>query len=392
MTRRILIGVVMLLLGSGARAQVSWTLTTSDFHSQSVALKSIDPAGVHVAPAAGGNDTTVPLDRFLDLSRTAASAAAGGKFVLHLVGDDQLGGAPSGFKGNSIVWDSPTLGQIALPTRLLVAMTRPGSPAPDSPRREDSVLLANGDTLRGIIAGFADGKLTVQTDAGNSDVPVSAVAQIQFASTAGAAAPQQGFRLRFDDNSSIVAGSLAVSGDKVQISLGKDALAPIDLGRVVTIEQVNGPVSWLSSRTPSEDLYQPFIGSPRMNTARMNRNWTGLDPIRFNAQQFVHGIGVHSYSRLTWKLDGSYRALRTRYAIDTHDANAKADVTVRILLDGKAVYEQQHVRAGTLSPVVTEDLGSAKTLSLEVDYGDNLDTQDRLNWIEPALLKEKPGE
>ena len=69
-----------------------------------------------------------------------------------------------------------------------------------------------------------------------------------------------------------------------------------------------------------------------------------------SAQRFSHGVGVHSYSRVTWDLDGSHEAFRTRYAIDTRDANTRADVTVRILLDGKVVFEQAHVRAGILSP------------------------------------------
>jgi hypothetical protein len=49
------------------------------------------------------------------------------------------------------------------------------------------------------------------------------------------------------------------------------------------------------------------------------------------------------------------------------------------------------VRAGVVSPVVLVELpASAKTLILEVDYGDALDVEDRLNWLEPALLREMP--
>jgi len=41
--------------------------------------------------------------------------------------------------------------------------------------------------------------------------------------------------------------------------------------------------------------------------------------------------------------------------------------------------------------VVIVDLPTmAKMLTLEVDYGAANDTQDRFNWIEPALLKKKP--
>src|SRR6185437_15409791 len=118
---------------------------------------------------------------------------------------------------------------ISLPMKQLVAMTRPGGHLPDTRRREDIVTLANGDTLRGIIANFANGKVTVQTDAGNSDVPIASVSEIDFAISAGATAAKNGFRIRFDDGSSVVAPSLTLAGDKLQLSFGKNASHTIEL-------------------------------------------------------------------------------------------------------------------------------------------------------------------
>ena len=112
------------------------------------------------------------------------------------------------------------------------------------------------------------------------------------------------------------------------------------------------------------------------------------DPIRFADQTYAHGIGVHSYSRLSFAIDPSILAFRTRYAID--GPQPYANVTVRIKLDGRIAYEQADVMAGKLwGPLVVETRG-AKTLTLEVDYGKNQDVQDRFNWIEPALLRYVP--
>ena len=377
-------------LASLARAAGNWTLTTADFHTQLVTLKSIDPSGVHVMTTTGV-EKVFPFDQFLDLNRAVAGAGATGKFVLYLTGEDQIGGEPVTVKGNDLIWKNPTVGEIALPMKRLVALVRPGSHPADSRRKEDVLTLANGDTLRGIVANFAEGKVTVQTDAGNSDVPLASVTQINFATTAAAATTGNGFRVRLDDGSTIAADSLKLVGDKIALSLHGDSAISVEMSHVASVEQTNGPVSWLSSRPTVESVYIPFIGSAQTGAAKMDHNWTGHDPIRFGAQEFAHGIGVHSYSRLSWDLDGNYEAFRTRYAIDTKDANTHADVTVRILLDGKVVYEQPHVRAAMLSPVIVEELKGAKKLTLEVDYGDNMDTQDRMNWIEPALLKHKPS-
>jgi hypothetical protein len=378
----------LLALFSPARAAGPWTLTTADFRTQSAALDSIDAAGVHVSANAG--EKVIPFDQFLDLTRPVAVMTPTGKFLLVLIGDDHISGEPVRIKGNDLIWSNSMLGEIAIPMKRVIALTRPGSAPPPAQRKEDVVTLANGDSIRGIVADFADGKVSVQADAGNSDVPLTSISQISFSATPGAAATLNGFRVRFDDGSTIVAESLKLAGEKVELLLRANSAVSVDVGKIAAIEQSNGPVSWLSARPPSENIYIPFIGSAQTGAAKMNRNWTGLDPIRFGTQEYGRGIGVHSYSRLSWPLDGSYEALRTLYAIDTKDANTRADVTVRILLDDKVVYEQAHVRAGTLSPVIIQDLKGAKKLTLEVDYGDNMDTQDRLNWIEPALLKHKP--
>ena len=387
MSRCTLLATLILTFTTAAHAAGQWTLTTADFQSRSVQLKTIDAAGVHLTPPAGGAEEIVPFDRFLDVSRTVVASPIMGKLVLHLAGGDQLGGDPLSIRGNDLIWSSPILGDIPIPMKQLASMTHPGATPADSRSREDVVKLANGDTLRGIVAGFADGKVTVQADAGNSDVPLGSVKEINFALSAGSAIPTKGFRVRFDDGSSVISPSLTSTSEVTTLALGKSVVRPVDLGRVTSIEQVNGPVSWLSSRPPFESVYVPFIGAARTNAARMDHNWSGQDPIRFGAQEFAHGIGVHSYSRLSWNLDGTYQTFRTQYAIDTKDANTRADVTVRVLLDGKVAYEQPHVRAGTLSPVVVEKLDGVKKLTLEVDYGDNLDTQDRFNWIQPALVR-----
>ena len=105
-----------------------------------------------------------------------------------------------------------------------------------------------------------------------------------------------------------------------------------------------------------------------------------------------HGIGVHAYSKLTFALDPQWKSFRTQYAIASPRDQPRrfADVTVRVLLDGQVVHEQPHFREGVLSPVVMFDLKSAKTLTLECDYGNAGDTQAHLDWLQSALLRAAP--
>ncbi|HXE52398.1 MAG TPA: NPCBM/NEW2 domain-containing protein [Tepidisphaeraceae bacterium] len=372
---------------SAASTDEKWTLTTADFHSEAVILKGFDSSGVKVAAALDADVKTIPADRFLDVSRPLPAAPAVGKYVLHLTGGDRLSGMPVTLKADSLVWTNPQVGQIEIPSSRLVAITPPLVQTVPEQKHEDVVSLANGDTVRGIVASMSGDKVTVQTSAGNTDVPLSAMASVSFAATPGGNKALHGYRVRLDDGSSLVGSAAKLDGKNLVLTLGKNADRKIALGHVASIEQVNGPVSWLSSRAPSQSVYYPFIGPPQQPAAYMDRQWLGRGPIEFKGQSFPHGIGVHAYSRLTWLLDGKYAAFRTRYAVEGD--SSLADVTVRVILDDKVVHEQKNVRAGALSPVILQDLKGGKTLTLEVDGGSAY-AQDALDWISPALLEHMP--
>jgi hypothetical protein len=411
--RRLLLPLLVLLFLHG-RAHAAepdpasgWVLTTADFRSIGVTLKSIDASGVRVADAASQAERAVAMEDFLQLERPVpapVAAAQQARFVLHLIGGDQLAGEPASLRGEQLVWNNPAAGEIRVPMSRAVAVTKAGQQPPDRRPTEDVVTLANGDAVRGIIAGIEGGKISVQRADSPEPlaVPVDSIASVQFAATAGAPAggggaggaaggkESRGFRVRLGDNSSLPAATLTLANGKLTVDLGDGKPRPLDLSHVAAIEQVNGPASWLTGRQPVENVYVPFFGTGQDFPARMNRTTDGGRELRFGGRTFRRGIGVHAYSRLTYALDGQYAAFRVQYAVD--DRLPHADMTVRVKLDNKVVHEKQNVRAGALSPVIVADLAGAKRLTLEVDYGTGTDVQDRLVWLEPALLRRKPGE
>ncbi len=395
--RRLLPIVALLFTSSFAFADDGWTLTTADFKTQPVSLLSIEPSGVRVKDAEG-KEKRVSSDAFLQIERTTTSAfapaAPGGTFTLHIAGGDQVCGEPVRMEGDQFVWKNPSVGEIAVPLSRLIGITKSGKSAPDGTRKEDVVTLGNGDAVRGIITGVADGAMNVKGETGDIvPVPFASIDSVQFASVpAAGGTDDKGYRVRLDDGSgsSVVAGSLKLAGDQIDLTLGKDVIRTLPLARIAAVELVNGPAVFLSSRTPSESVYLPFFGSDQDYPARINRTVDGSTDLRFGGKSFRRAIGVHSYSRLSWTLDGkSYSAFRTQYAIDPNRTGA--DVTVRILVDDKVAHEQKNVRAGSLSDVVTVDTSGAKKLTLEVDYGENLHVNDHLTWLEPALLRKKPA-
>ena len=383
------------LLTATAAAQENWTLTTADFRNASVGLKAIDANGVRVTDPVSNSDRVVPMDEFLQVERQVAGAAEQGKFVLHLAGGDQLAGEPVSIAGEELVWNNPAAGQVRVPMSRVTAMTKPGQQPPDRRTSEDVVTLSNGDAVRGIIAGIEGGKVSVQrTDSPEPlPVPVDSITRIQFAATAAApagAADTRSFRVRLADGSTLPARAVTFANGQMSVDPGDGKPRPMDVTRVAAIEQVNGPAAWLSGRPPAQSVYVPFFGSSQEYPARVDAAVDGSRDLRFGAKSFRRAIGVHAYSKLTWPLDGKYAAFRTQYAVD--ERLAHADMTVRVKLDDKVVHEKQHAGAGMLSPVITVDLAGAKSLTLEVDYGAGTDVQDRLVWLEPALLKSKPAQ
>jgi hypothetical protein len=389
-----MIAIIVACSASLACAQ-DWTITTADFHTRAAALRGLSTDGVMIAGTASGLQQTIPLDRFVSIQRTGAGQAATPKFTLLLSDGDRLAGEPNSISGEQLLWKSPALGDVPVPLRQLVLLSRGGDATAPNPRpKQDIVTLANGDAVSGVVTDCSSEQVTVQTDNGSRDVPLGAVTKIAFAATTSApAASGHGYRVRLADGSAVTATDASVAADQLSLTVaGKPPLkVAVPLARVLGIEQLNGPVSWLSSRVATENVQTPYFGGAPAWPAVMDAAVDGA-PLTFNDQRFEHGIGVHAYSRLTFPIEPGWAAFRTQYAIesDAESPRPLADVTVRIKLDGKVVHEQSHVHAGVLSPVVSLDVHDAKTLTLEADYGDGGDTQAHLNWIEPALLRAAP--
>ena len=377
-----------------AWADAGWVLTTADFKQQVVSFDGLDGQGVRATPTGGEGGVTgaVAFEQFLSIERTEPPRAAQEKFTLYLLNGDRVVGEPVGVKGESVAWRSPGLGEILVDLKGAKALVRGGKAAdpPAGERTEDVVMLANGDLLRGIVADVTSEKLTAQVNNAPVEVPLESVAAVHFAL---AGPPEKktdrAFRVRLNDGSAVTSSGVAYDGKTIHLTLSDGSKHALPVEAVSGVEQVNGPVAWLSSQTPDAVVQTPFFGSLSWPT-RMDQT-VGGKPITFGGKTYARGIGVHAYSRIDFALDGSHEAFRTQYAVAQDEKRQYADVTVRIKVDGTVVHEKEHLKGEVLSDVVTVDLPKgAKKLELEVDYGGANDTQDRFNWIEPALLKKKP--
>jgi hypothetical protein len=381
--------VLLGLVAPCALAENAWTLTDARFRTSTIQLDSIDAQGIHPAGNSSGL-AVVSWDDFLDLSRSGpASAATAGRFDLYLSGGDRISGEPVGLADDKLRWRSPILGELRLSSDRLLAIARTGAPPQglEDARSDDMVRLSNGDVADGIVTQIGLDGVTLQAADATPTLGWDAIGAVLFSTPAGSdARGSRAFRVTFTDDTSITATRLSLVGGKLSLDLDAKTSRDVDLSAVTSIEQVNGPISWLTQHQPVQNIYRPFFAENF--PTRFDRSVDGNQTIHGRFSQFHHGIGCHSYSKLVYDLDGTYAAFRTQFVVDSD--SPLADVTVRILLDDKAVVERKNVKAGRIESPIVVPLNKAKKLALEVDYGENYATEGRFAWLDPALLRVMP--
>jgi hypothetical protein len=365
----------LLAIAAPARAD-DWTLTNAQLALSPQQLTTITDQGI-TAP------TPIPWTNILQLSRTIP-ATPPDPYRLFLIGGDRLFGAATGVVDEKLIWKNSLLGQFTLPLDRAAAIVR----GPDVPqtladaRTDDVVQLSNNDTAHGIVTNVCALGVTLQSGDSTTTLPWTTVTAVLFSSSPQPPTPTRMFRLTLADDSTFSISSVALAGGKFTLSLPDQTTRQIDAASVSSIEQLNGPLTWLTDLSPTENIYKPYF--TEWFPARFDQTLDGK-PIGQKFAGFHHGIGCHAYSRISYALDPQYTGFRTQFAVDSD--SSLADVTVRILLDGKPAFEQKNLKAGQIYPITTIPLAGAKTLTLEADYGENFATQSRFVWLDPALLR-----
>jgi hypothetical protein len=362
-------------------------LTDAGFQSRSVNVDSIDSAGIH-----SGTDL-IHWNDILEIAQAVNPPA--GTTVRHWLlfrNGDRLSGEANSFNGDTLQWNSPRLGRVGFSVDLLLGILPgvSGAADVDQTRTDDVIRLANGDTMHGIINAISPAGVAIQVGDATPTLGWDAVGEVLFSSPPGGTkgSGRRMFRVRLAGDESVTAADVVLSGGKVTLTFADKSVRTLDVASVAGIEQVNGPITWLTSLRPAENIYRPMFAENF--PARFDRTVGDGRLISEKFPGFHHGIGCHSYSKLVYDLDGGWEQFRSQFAIDSD--SPLADVTVRIYLDDKVAMERKNVKAGRVYPATAIPLNGAKTISLEVDYGENYATEDRFVWLDPALVKKAAGQ
>ncbi len=311
-----------------------------------------------------------------------------------LAGGDVISGRVADSRDNAVIVQTHDLGEVTLSMEALSQIITAQGAGPahrDSvqwffrtlAKDEDAVLLANGDVLRGFIAGIDAEGLSIDGVTG----PVKAAfrlvlaAQIAHPPPIPPLTPYAVVHLR--DSGRLTVTSLDCDDTEVNAQTQSSGSVHFRLDRLAAIDVSGGRWVWLTELRPVSFEQVPML-SLGWDFA-VNKNVRG-GPITVDGQRYEHGIGVHSRSVLIYELDAAYREFVTSFGMDD-DSGPLADVNATILVDGQRRFEKLHVRRGTLVGPIRLDVSRAGRIELVVDFGDNGDVQDRFDWIEPALIR-----
>jgi|GEM_PF-2928967 len=165
-----------------------------------------------------------------------------------------------------------------------------------------------------------------------------------------------------------------------QLSLPKDYLA--------TIKTINARSLSLTKLIPETVTQVPFFN--QVYPYQVNKSFSGL-PLNIGNQVFQEGLCVHSKTELVYSLEQNFDKFDTFLGLQKGSGQL-GNVVVRIMADGKTLYENPEFTITTQQKPLSLDVTDCQTLTLIVDFGKGQDVGDRFVWGDPKLIRATPKE
>jgi hypothetical protein len=252
---------------------------------------------------------------------------------------------------------------------------------------QDTIVMANGDTLSGEFAGLDEKRLVLETPLGKSPIDRSGIRAVIFNPTLTntESLKGEGALISLIDGSRFRARDLRFGPlDRLSLRTLFGIELELPLSTVESMRFLGGCATYLSDLAPAEYKFEPFLKLDW--PLRIDRNVSG-GFLTLRGAEYPKGIGVHSRSSVTYRLDGKFRWFHAVLGIDD-DTAGKGSVVFEVLADGKRTYKSD-VLTGTSAAATLErlDVSGVKLLTLRVDYATQGDIQDHANWCDAVLIR-----
>ena len=327
----------------------------------------------------------------------ARNKTAGATPTLYLRNGDELKAAILSGDDSKLKLKTAAAGEFELENKFLNAIAFPLKDGPTAEAieafvkapsaKEDLLLLAKGDTVAGVLEKFSDKDLSFNSGNQSRVYLFSAIAAFRLA-------PLDDFKdsaefratVMLKDGSRLTGKLAGMEEKSVTLQTVTGKAWNLDSAALHGFMFKGGKLVYLSDLKPATVEEKPYVGGmPIVFAWRRDQSVNG-DKLSIAGKSFPRGIGVHSFARLVYGLEGQYARFLCEAGIDA-GAASNGDCAWRVLVDGKEV-KTGRAKSGAPAEKIKLDIAGAKQLELICDYGaDDDDAGDHLDWANARLIK-----
>ncbi len=257
----------------------------------------------------------------------------------------------------------------------------------DRTEASDLLLLQNDDRMTGELKGIDQEFVTLQNGTGEVRVERGRIRWIgcNRELISFPTGPEPAAILTLTDGSRITIRAIKLDeAGMLSIDAAYGGAIQLPISSLTSILFLGDSKSYLSDRKEVEYQFTPFLST--MWQLRKDRAVDG-GPLQIRGVEYMKGLGLHSQSRVRYRLDAGDRRFRAVVGIDD-SANGEGSVKFAVELDGRKVFESAELTgkdpAVFVGPI---DVTGAQELTLVVEFGEQADVLDRADWCEAVLIR-----
>ncbi len=315
--------------------------------------------------------------------RSAMTPARAAEWMVQLADGSQVIGAIAGGDDERLTLHHAELGEMTLPIERIARLWKAVGREPSVAGDEDVVELTNGDRVRGAVAGVSAGALRWSDGGEERPLPWSKVQSVALATAKGGKSGGVSAIVGLHDGSRIVASKLDWKDGQIHLQWTADARLSVPLETLSCVEVSGGRRAWLSGQPPENYEAVPYLETRW--AYQVDKNALG-GPLKMQGATYRRGLGLHSACKMSWRLGGAYERFTALVGIDD-SAGRLADADVTILLDGKELAALRGLRCNEEPRSIDVPVLGVDRLTIEIGFGKRGDVQDRVDVVNPALLR-----
>jgi hypothetical protein len=190
-------------------------------------------------------------------------------------------------------------------------------------------------------------------------------------------------RVRLDSGDEISGMLTAASSDAITLTTTGGTQLRLPVAKVYTIDFVDGRLVYLSDLRPEKVEQTPYFG--RVMPWRADQALGG-GPLRLSDGEHTRGIAMHTRCLLEYDISGAFERFDAKVGFE-QPAGKKGTAIVRVLGDGKMLFENADARGDQPAQAVDLDVKSVRHLTIEADFGKVPEVGGRVIWGDARLLR-----